>query len=600
MEIDWFSTRDALKQLEQLLKCQICDHSFRDPVTVESCDHHFCRDCAERVIKGASSSCPQCSKPIWMRDLKANRAFANTLSALNRLRPLVGMGPRPESDRSLSKETGSLSKTSKNIFKIPAPPKRETVRDAVVINDDENIDNETENIGNTTRRTGQRNAPRRWSYPYPSTYVPEEKRNSATRKRRSDEGAASSRRGNKKKETISKDLDEEKLREKPSRRSEKKNGVSKKKNSKGETPLHVATIKGDLGEVTSLLTLGADPNSKDNAGWTPLHEASNHGFYSIAEVLIDFGAVVNMPGMDNLTPLHDAVANGHTDLVKLLICKGASMTAKDAQGLMPINFAVSADMRKMLDAGKSPQIAVPADSPCLPSPKASPKSAQPLSSIVLLSTSLDDRQKDRVKQLTRQQKALTVDSFRSFVTHLVTNCDDDYHCPRTLKYLQALAAGKWIVRFQWVIDSLEKGTWQDEEHYEVRDAVGVRHATAPARSRHNAANKLPPLFDGCRFYLHGDFLRPMPKRDDLATLIRLAGGRLLVREPKSGDDNSALEVSVPYHSPESDFSWVLIIYDPKSERQRSVANGRFHFPAVPVTWLLDCLTKFKLEEPVVQ
>ena len=178
-----------------------------------------------------------------MRDLKANRAFANTLSALNRLRPLVGMGPRPESDRSLSKETGSLSKTSKNIFKIPAPPKRETVRDAVVINDDENIDNETENIGNTTRRTGQRNAPRRWSYPYPSTYVPEEKRNSATRKRRSDEGAASSRRGNKKKETISKDLDEEKLREKPSRRSEKKNGVSKKKNSKGETPLHVATIK---------------------------------------------------------------------------------------------------------------------------------------------------------------------------------------------------------------------------------------------------------------------------------------------------------------------------------------------------------------------
>ena len=173
-----------------------------------------------------------------------------------------------------------------------------------------------------------------------------------------------------------------------------------------------------------------------------------------------------------------------------------------------------------------------------------------------------------------------------------------------------------------VIDSLEKGTWQDEEHYEVRDAVGVRHATAPARSRHNAANKvkrrnesrspldmipplslplkLPPLFDGCRFYLHGDFLRPMPKRDDLATLIRLAGGRLLVREPKSGDDNSALEVSVPYHSPESDFSWVLIIYDPKSERQRSVANGRFHFPAVPVTWLLDCLTKFKLEEPVVQ
>lgn len=43
-----------------------------------------------------------------------------------------------------------------------------------------------------------------------------------------------------------------------------------KKNYKGETPLHVACIKGNVARVRSLLEANATPNTKDNAGWTPL------------------------------------------------------------------------------------------------------------------------------------------------------------------------------------------------------------------------------------------------------------------------------------------------------------------------------------------
>jgi len=43
-----------------------------------------------------------------------------------------------------------------------------------------------------------------------------------------------------------------------------------KRNIKGETPLHVACIKGNLVTLKSLLAAGANPNTKDNAGWTPL------------------------------------------------------------------------------------------------------------------------------------------------------------------------------------------------------------------------------------------------------------------------------------------------------------------------------------------
>ena len=44
-----------------------------------------------------------------------------------------------------------------------------------------------------------------------------------------------------------------------------------KKNAKGETPLHVAAIKGNNGLVKKLLQLGAEPNVKDNAGNVRIH-----------------------------------------------------------------------------------------------------------------------------------------------------------------------------------------------------------------------------------------------------------------------------------------------------------------------------------------
>ena len=50
-----------------------------------------------------------------------------------------------------------------------------------------------------------------------------------------------------------------------------------KKNTKGETPLHTAAIRGSTRLVHQLLQIGADPNVQDNAEWSPLHEACNRG-----------------------------------------------------------------------------------------------------------------------------------------------------------------------------------------------------------------------------------------------------------------------------------------------------------------------------------
>lgn len=100
-----------------------------------------------------------------------------------------------------------------------------------------------------------------------------------------------------------------------------------KRNHRGETLLHLASIKGDIPSVEYLLQHGGDPNVKDHAGWTPLHEACNHGHLKVVELLLQHKALVNTTGYQNDSPLHDAAKNGHLDIVKLLLSYGASRNA---------------------------------------------------------------------------------------------------------------------------------------------------------------------------------------------------------------------------------------------------------------------------------
>ncbi|KAF1741524.1 hypothetical protein MXB_1686, partial [Myxobolus squamalis] len=56
------------------------------------------------------------------------------------------------------------------------------------------------------------------------------------------------------------------------------------------TPLHVAAANGYLDVTQLLLSIGADPNSRDNEDWTPLHAAVNWENIDIIEELIEKGA----------------------------------------------------------------------------------------------------------------------------------------------------------------------------------------------------------------------------------------------------------------------------------------------------------------------
>ncbi|XP_068093280.1 ankyrin repeat domain-containing protein 12 isoform X2 [Hyperolius riggenbachi] len=121
-----------------------------------------------------------------------------------------------------------------------------------------------------------------------------------------------------------------------------------KRNERGETPLHMAAIRGDLSQVKELIRLGANVNVKDFAGWTPLHEACNMGSYEVAKVLIAAGADVNTQGLDDDTPLHDAVSSGHREIVKLLLRNGGNVFQANKHGIRPIDVAETVELQQLL------------------------------------------------------------------------------------------------------------------------------------------------------------------------------------------------------------------------------------------------------------
>ncbi|CAH8824065.1 unnamed protein product [Trichobilharzia szidati] len=117
----------------------------------------------------------------------------------------------------------------------------------------------------------------------------------------------------------------------------KKSGkaICLKTNMKGETPLHVAAINGDMEHVVKLIeVLGHPVNVPDGAGWLPIHEAAFHDRSEIATYLLDRGARLDDPGYpdDYSTPLFEAVHNGSLTTALIFVNRGANLWHKNKQG----------------------------------------------------------------------------------------------------------------------------------------------------------------------------------------------------------------------------------------------------------------------------
>ena len=116
-----------------------------------------------------------------------------------------------------------------------------------------------------------------------------------------------------------------------------------------EKSLNQAVVDGDLARVKTLLSEGADVNSKNRMGWTLLHTAIRNKQTEIVTMLIDKGADIKAKDNRGRTTLHFAVESGQKDVVEILIAKGVDINIMDGRADNALSLAKKNNQKEIAD-----------------------------------------------------------------------------------------------------------------------------------------------------------------------------------------------------------------------------------------------------------
>lgn len=147
-------------------------------------------------------------------------------------------------------------------------------------------------------------------------------------------------------------------------------------------------------------------------------------------------------------------------------------------------------------------------------------------SVVILCTGLSEGLFETVREVTRSLGGKLVKRMSETVTHVITRpSSTDMRAPRTLKYLQAVQAGCWIVSYEWIEACSTHSQWVAEDAFEVL-GDNVSGTGGPEKGRKRRESGEERLLGGCVLSLWGRFLPPGLKKTEIKALA-IAGGAVV-------------------------------------------------------------------------
>lgn len=296
----------------------------------------------------------------------------------------------------------------------------------------------------------------------------------------------------------------------------------------------------------------------------------------IVQCLLESGALVDAMGEDYTTPLHKAAILNNKTIIELLLKYGASKDVCDYFGKKPIDYVDDHDMRKVFDTDFNIVNRVQELFCC--------------KKIVAYCYHIENEFKEKLMGLKKVKIENEFDPKK--VTHFYIRKTHK----ASVRIFSAMLNGCSIVPQESIDDFLKDQYFIDIPNYTFISKfelnIGIQKAMV------NSLLKLPQLFDGVCFYIHGHrsfvpVYRMKITKADLIKLITEGGGKILPRAPTP----RTCEVfkHFPYHSnkeQQSSRCCHFIIYEEK-------------YPPAPLyqmadlkhkssKWLIDCITKFNI------
>ena len=202
----------------------------------------------------------------------------------------------------------------------------------------------------------------------------------------------------------------------------------------------------------------------------------------------------------------------------------------------------------------------------------------PKQRIVVTTTMLGPEERARVRSWTESVGGIYSALYNDSVTHVIALEGEEQLAVRSMKTMQAVINGSWLLPYRWVEACMSSGTVRREEAFELQ---GDQYSDdeGPRRSRMSKLNSESKLLDGYSVYLFGAF--GTPSRSDLGSLLVCAGARVI---------GSVAELArMRSHAEE-----VLVIGDPAEccdlERDQGIIE-RFAF--VQTEWLYASISAYE-------